>query len=295
MTHATKLQKFALEVSWKVALEAITINGILVDAHVEVSHPKYKHSYSVRTESWILEKVFKFAQQFSRPDKSLEKWQEVLSVLKSCNKYFISDVFFVLVKSYSISSIHLHCIVFPAFFKVRISHQFGTWSLEKEIIVLEKKSQKSLEFWIQKSVRTLSIAEMASNCFCWWQGKAFMSVSVLWQVISSTTGNKNCVSNIADSDILGFLFLTLHTLPSGTASGFLLFLSIILGFNWYVSDVSCVLFSDRLLTVDTMHALCSNTKLVKETMHKGKLLSRDTTWLKKCRLMLCIAILNSCM
>ena len=58
-----------------------------------------------------------------------------------------------------------------------------------------------------------------------------MSVSVQWQVISSTTGNKNCVSNIADSDILGFLFLTLHTLPSGTASGFLLFLSIILGFN----------------------------------------------------------------
>ena len=39
-----------------------------------------------------------------------------------------------------------------------------------------------------------------------------MSVSVQWQVISSTTGNKNCVSNIADSDILGFLFLTLHTL-----------------------------------------------------------------------------------
>ena len=163
-----------------------------------------------------------------------------------------------------------------------------TWSLGKEIIVLEKKSRKSLEFWIQKSVRTLSIVNMANKWFCWWQGKAFMSVSVLSQVISSTTGNKNCVSNIADSDILGFLFLTLHTLPSGTASGFLLFLSIILGFNWYVSDVSCVLFSDRLLTVDTMHALCSNTKLVKETMHKGKLLRTNTSWLKKCGLMLCL-------
>ena len=33
---------------------------------------------------------------------------------------------------------------------------------------------------------------------------------------------------------------------------------------------SC-LISDRLLTVDTMHALCSNTKLVKETMYKGKI------------------------
>ena len=111
MTHATNLQKFALEVSWKVALEAITINGILVDAHVAVSHPKYKHPYSVRTESWILEKVLKFVQQFSRPGKSLEKWQEVLSVFKSYNKCFTSDFFFVLVKSYSISSIHLHCIV----------------------------------------------------------------------------------------------------------------------------------------------------------------------------------------
>ena len=163
-----------------------------------------------------------------------------------------------------------------------------TWSLENEIIVLGKKSRKSLELWIQKSVRTVSIVKMANKWFCWWQSKAFMSVSVLWQVISSTTGNKNCVSNIADSDILGFLFLTLHTLPSGTATEFLLFLSIILGLNWYVSDVSCVLISDRLLTVDTMHALCSNTKLVKETMHKGKLLSTNTTWLKKCRLMLCL-------
>ena len=77
MTHATKLQKFALEVSWKVALEAITINGILVDAHVAVSRPKYKHPLRVRTESWIPEKVLKFAQQFSRSGKqrqSLEKW-----------------------------------------------------------------------------------------------------------------------------------------------------------------------------------------------------------------------------
>ena len=32
----------------------------------------------------------------------------------------------------------------------------------------------------------------------------------------------------------------------------------------------CCPHLDRLLTVDTMHALCSNTKIVKETMHKGK-------------------------
>ena len=185
-------------------------------------------------------------------------------------------------------ALHREKSLFMRFLRSVLITYLLNWSLEKEIIVLGKKSRKSLEFWIQKSVRTLSIVKMANNWFCWWQGKAFMSVSVQWQVISSTTGNKNCVSNIADSDILGFLFLTLHTLPSGNATWFLLFLLIFLGLNWYVSDISCVLTSDRLLTVDTMHALCSNTKLVKETMHKGKLLSTDTTWLKKCRLMLCL-------
>ena len=155
------------------------------------------------------------------------------------------------------------------------------------MIVLEKYSvEKVLNVGSKNLYETLSIVKMANNWFCWWQGKAFMSVSVQWQVISSTTGNKNCVSNIADSDILGFLFLTLHTLPSGIVPGFLFFRSIVLGLYWFVSDISCVLTSDRLLTVDTMHALCSNTKLVKETMHKGKLLGTNTTWLRKCGLML---------
>ena len=30
--------------------------------------------FNIHTKSWILEKVLKFAQQFSRPEKSLEKW-----------------------------------------------------------------------------------------------------------------------------------------------------------------------------------------------------------------------------
>ena len=36
----------------------------------------------VRTESWILEKVLKFAQQFSRPEKSLESKDEVWKIGK---------------------------------------------------------------------------------------------------------------------------------------------------------------------------------------------------------------------
>ena len=41
--------------------------------------------------------------------------------------------------------------------------------------------------------------------------------------------------------------------------------------KWF-SLINCVVMfmTDRLLAVDTMHALCSNTKIVKETMHKGK-------------------------
>ena len=290
MTHATKLQKFALEVSWKVALEAITINGIFVDAHIAVSHPKYKHPYSGRTESWIIGKVLKIAQQFSRSGKRLENRDKIWKNGKKSWVFFskLQQVFYkcfifsfvVLVKSYSISSSWKTSFVF---------HLFDNLESGKRNDCFGKiKCGKSLECWIQISVRTLSIVNMANKRFCWWQGKAFMSVSVQWQVISSTTGNKNCVSNIADSDILGFLFLTLHTLPSGIVPGFLLFRSIILGLNWFVSDISCVLTSDRLLTVDTMHALCSNTKLVKETMHKGKLLRTNTTWLKKCGLMLCL-------
>ncbi|XP_031572111.1 dnaJ homolog subfamily C member 13-like [Actinia tenebrosa] len=63
------------------------------------------------------------------------------------------------------------------------------------------------------------------------------------EVISGVTSNKNCVNSIADSEILGFLLLTLHTLTSS-----------------------------QLLTVDTLHALCSNTKIVKEAMYKGALI-----------------------
>ena len=66
---------------------------------------------------------------------------------------------FVLVKSYSISPVRLRCIVKKALFLLFLRSVLITYlitsSLEKEIIVLEKKSGKSLEFWIQKSVRTL--------------------------------------------------------------------------------------------------------------------------------------------
>lgn len=36
----------------------------------------------------------------------------------------------------------------------------------------------------------------------------------LLQVISSVTSNKQCVSNIADANVLQFVLLVLHMLPS---------------------------------------------------------------------------------
>ena len=49
--------------------------------------------------------------------------------------------------------------LFPCFLRCLLIAYVITLSLEKEIIiVLEKKSGKSLEFWIQKSVQTLNFA-----------------------------------------------------------------------------------------------------------------------------------------
>ena len=76
--------------------------------------------YSVRTESWILEKVLKFALQFSRPGKSLENRDKVEQKAKkffsSYNKCFTIEIFFLLVKSFSILPVRLQRIIDKALF-----------------------------------------------------------------------------------------------------------------------------------------------------------------------------------
>ena len=78
---------------------------------------------------------------------------------ESQSKCFTSEVFFVLVKSYSISPVRLQRIVVKALFlrfcKVSIDHLFDNLESGKKICCFGK----SLEFWIQKSVRTLIILE----------------------------------------------------------------------------------------------------------------------------------------
>ena len=71
-------------------------------------------------------------------------------------------IFSVLIKSYSIlpTQVHLQPIMkkalFLPFLRSLLITYLITLSLEKEIInCLEKKSGKSLKFWIQKSVQIL--------------------------------------------------------------------------------------------------------------------------------------------
>ena len=114
----------------------------------------------VLTESWILEKVLKFSQQFSRPEKSLENKDKVwkngknswVFFFQSYSKCFISEFFFffVLVESYSTSPVRLHCVMkksfVPAFFKVSINHLFHNLESGKRNYSFGKSLEKVLLF-----------------------------------------------------------------------------------------------------------------------------------------------------
>ena len=84
---------------------------------------------------------------------------EFFFFFQSYNKCFRSEfLFFILVKSYSISPVCLQrtwkklCFFV---FKVSINHLFDNLESEKRNNCFGKKSGKRLGFWIQKSARTL--------------------------------------------------------------------------------------------------------------------------------------------
>jgi len=93
-----------------------------------------------------LEKVWKIEVKSGKMVKSLEFFS-----FQSYNKCFISEIFFVLVKSYSISPrLRLHRIMKKALF-LRFLRSLSlayliTLSPEKEIIVLEKSMEKVLNY-----------------------------------------------------------------------------------------------------------------------------------------------------
>ena len=109
--------------------------------------------HRVPTESWILEKVLTFAQQFSRPGKSLENGDKIWknAFFQSYSKCFISAIFVVLVKSYSVSAVRLQRIMkkkalFLGFFKVYIDHLFDNLESGKKNHCFGKKVWK--KSWI---------------------------------------------------------------------------------------------------------------------------------------------------
>ena len=63
----------------------------------------------------------------------------------------------------------------------------------------------------------------------------------MFQVISSVTGNQECVNDIAASEVLAYLLMTLQTLPKG-----------------------------HDLVLATLYPLSSNTRILKEALVKGK-------------------------
>ena len=89
----------------------------------------------------VLKNSFKHSVRFSW------NWNLKLLVLR--------NFFFVLFKCYSIFSVCLQrTMKKAAFFKVSIDHLFKNPESRKRNCCFEKKSGKSVEFWIQKSVRT---------------------------------------------------------------------------------------------------------------------------------------------
>ena len=52
------------------------------------------------------------------------------------------------------------------------------------------------------------VKNFVQNCDC-----LLIFATVYVQVISSVTGNKQCVSNIADANVLQFVLLVLYMLP----------------------------------------------------------------------------------
>ena len=122
-------------------------------------------------EPLVLEKVLKFAQQFSRSGKSLENGDEVWKNGKKTSFFLrqhVNEIFFVLVKSYSISSIHLQHVMKKALFlhfKVYVDHLFDNLKSGKRNYCFGKKSRKSLVIDPKICMNPGSCIQCVSNMF----------------------------------------------------------------------------------------------------------------------------------
>ena len=91
--------------------------------------------------------------------------------------------------------------------------------------------------------------------------------------MNTVTSNQECVSNIAESLVLSNLLLLLHSLPSSKKKTrplvhFFVFAVVIEVYLW--TKTYFLHYLGRQIVLETLYALTSNTKIVKEAMAKGQ-------------------------
>ncbi|MGH0123457.1 UNVERIFIED_CONTAM: hypothetical protein FKN15_011972 [Acipenser sinensis] len=88
------------------------------------------------------------------------------------------------------------------------------------------------------------------------------------EVVSIVTSNQECVNNIAESLVLSNLLPLLHSLPSSRQ----LVLETLYALTSNTKIIKEAMAKGRQLVLETLYALTSNTKIIKEAMAKGALI-----------------------
>ena len=97
--------------------------------------------------------------------------------------------------------------------------------------------------------------------------------------MSSVTGNKSCVSNIAESNVLQYLLLVLYMLPSCQYT--IEYHGYIIKYYVVLIILDCVMYTGSFVVVahelvlEVFQALTSNTQIVKESIQKGTYMYKD--------------------
>ena len=127
---------------------------------LQVSQKGFIQSLKFLKKSWNLPSNFPDLEKVWKTEKKPGK-KIVKSFFEGYNKCFTSEIFFLLVKSYSILPVHVRLqriidkALFLLFLRSLLLTYLITLSLEKEIIALENVWKKSWIFLIQKSVQSL--------------------------------------------------------------------------------------------------------------------------------------------
>ena len=109
----------------------------------------------------------------------------------------------------------------------------------------------------------VSVSVFLCLCFCLSVAVYMKDIHImvqLLQVISVVTGNKKCVQNIADSNVLQYLLLVQLMLPSSECCP--------------DNNLTSLLFPPFIITaqelvLEVLQAISSNTQIIKEAINKG--------------------------